>query len=56
MDRHQWLAERFEEHCSRLRPGAYTMLGSLGDADDAIQLEHFNQHQSRPAPHRIVSP
>src|SRR5437588_334222 len=33
----QWLAERFEEHRSRLRAVAYRMLGSLSEADDALQ-------------------
>jgi DNA-directed RNA polymerase specialized sigma24 family protein len=32
----QWLAERFEEHQSRLRAVAYRMLGSLSEADDRV--------------------
>jgi RNA polymerase sigma-70 factor (ECF subfamily) len=37
MDDSQWLAERFEEHRARLRGVAYRMLGSVTDADDALQ-------------------
>ncbi len=37
MDEHDWLAARFEEHRSRLRAVAYRMLGSLTEADDAVQ-------------------
>jgi hypothetical protein len=37
MDESDWLAERFEEHRSHLRAVAYRMLGSLNEADDAVQ-------------------
>ena len=37
MDEHDWLAERFQEHRPRLRAVAYRMLGSTGEADDAVQ-------------------
>jgi RNA polymerase sigma factor (sigma-70 family) len=37
MDEHDWLAARFEEHRTHLRAVAYRMLGSLSEAEDAIQ-------------------
>ena len=37
MDEREWLAERFEEHRTHLRSVAYRMLGSLSEADDAVQ-------------------
>jgi RNA polymerase sigma factor (sigma-70 family) len=37
MDESDWLAERFETHRAHLRAVAYRMLGSLSEADDAVQ-------------------
>lgn len=37
MPDNEWIAERFEEHRRHLRAVAYRMLGSVGEADDAVQ-------------------
>jgi RNA polymerase sigma-70 factor (ECF subfamily) len=37
MDEHEFLAEAFEEHRTHLRAVAYRMLGSVSEADDAVQ-------------------
>jgi RNA polymerase sigma-70 factor (ECF subfamily) len=37
MDDSEWLAGRFEEHRPHLRAVAYRMLGSLAEAEDAVQ-------------------
>ena len=37
MQENDWLAEQFEQNRGRLRGVAYRILGSAGDADDAVQ-------------------
>src|SRR5438445_621644 len=37
MDARDWLTERFETHRAHLRAVAYRSLGSLSEADDAVQ-------------------
>src|SRR5712691_11811752 len=37
MDEHEWLAEQFEAYRTHLRTVAYRMLGSMNEADDAVQ-------------------
>jgi RNA polymerase sigma-70 factor (ECF subfamily) len=37
MDEHDWLVERFESERPHLRAVAYRLLGSLAEADDAVQ-------------------
>src|ERR1700716_369682 len=37
MDQDNWLAAQFEANRSHLRSVAYRMLGSLAEADDAVQ-------------------
>ena len=37
MDQQEWLARQFEEHRPHLRAVAYRMLGTLDEADDAVQ-------------------
>jgi RNA polymerase sigma-70 factor (ECF subfamily) len=37
MEQQQWLAEHFEDHRTHLKAVAYRMLGSLSEADDAVQ-------------------
>ena len=46
MTEREWLAERFEEHRRHLRAVAYRMLGSLDEADDALQQAWFRLSRS----------
>lgn len=49
MNTEQWLANRFQEHRSHLRTVAYRMLGSLAEADDAVQDTWLRVSQSEAA-------
>jgi RNA polymerase sigma factor (sigma-70 family) len=44
-----WLAEQFETHRARLRAVAYRMLGSLSEADDAVQESWLRLSRSETA-------
>jgi RNA polymerase sigma factor (sigma-70 family) len=47
MDERDWLAERFQAHRPHLRAVAYRMLGSLTEADDAVQGAWLRLSRSR---------
>src|SRR5918999_1681655 len=44
----EWLTERFEESRPRLRGVAYRMLGSLSEAEDAVQEAWLRLHRIDP--------
>jgi RNA polymerase sigma-70 factor, ECF subfamily len=44
-----WLAERFEANKPQLRAVAYRMLGSLSEADDAVQEAWLRLSRSDPS-------
>jgi len=47
LDERDWLAERFQAHRPHLRAVAYRMLGSLTEADDAVQGAWLRLSRSR---------
>ena len=49
MNEADWLAARFEEQRARLRAVAYRMLGSLAEADDAVQEAWLRLSRADPA-------
>jgi RNA polymerase sigma-70 factor (ECF subfamily) len=49
MDEADWLATRFEEQRAHLRAVAYRMLGSLTEADDAVQNSWLRLSRADPA-------
>jgi RNA polymerase sigma-70 factor (ECF subfamily) len=49
MEEQDWLARRFEENRARLRAVAYRMLGSTGEAEDAVQEAWLRLARSDPA-------
>src|SRR5437868_3837965 len=44
----EWLTERFEEQRTHLQAVAYRMLGSLAEADDAVQEAWMRLNRSNP--------
>ena len=49
MDEREWLTERFQQHRSHLRAVAYRMLGSVPEADDALQEAWLRIRDQDPA-------
>ena len=49
MSENDWLAERFEEERTHLQGVAYRMLGSLSEADDAVQEAWLRLSRSDPS-------
>src|SRR5215831_9287652 len=47
MDEQEWLAQQFEENRGHLKAVAYRMLGSVNEADDAVQEGWLRLNRSR---------
>ena len=52
-DDHHWLVEQFEAYRNHLQTVAYRMLGSLSEADDAVQESWIRLSRSDTAESRI---
>ena len=48
MEERRWLTEHFQQHRSHLRGVAYRMLGSVSEADDALQETWLRIHDQDP--------
>jgi RNA polymerase sigma-70 factor (ECF subfamily) len=48
MDEREWLADQFEANRAHLRAVGYRMLGSVNEADDAVQESWLRLSRSRP--------
>ena len=46
MEKHEWLAEQFEANRTHLQAVAYRMLGSLSEAEDAVQEAFLKLYRS----------
>jgi hypothetical protein len=49
MDEREWLTARFEQYRAHLRGVAYRMLGSMSEADDALQEAWLRIRDQDPA-------
>src|SRR5437868_4752523 len=54
MAQHSWLTERFEENRPRLRGVAYRILGSLSEAEDAVQEAWLRLIEAQATEPRVV--